>query len=105
MENARWLEAIHTKGWLDLQIRLHKEYEKSYELNDFVRAFIPCDYIILGKGADYITNLLGMELKEECTGYDDFPFKYSFEYNGVEFVQLSEKQLSVVQNRNVVKAS
>ncbi len=92
-EDARWLEAIHIKGWLDLQIRIHDDRLKSYEFNDHVRLYIPEDPIPMGSGIDYVTGLLGIELKEEFTNNNIFPFLYSFEYNGKKFVHLSEKRI------------
>lgn len=107
MENAddtRWLDAIHTKGWLDLQIRIHDERLRSYELNDHVRLYIPEDYIPMGSGIDYVTDLLGIELKEELTDSNEFPYLYIFEYNGKKFVQLSEKRIlpKAVEKREVM---
>ncbi len=98
MENEkddRWIEAIHTKGWLDGQIKLHNERLKTYELNDSVCLYIPEDYILMLNGIDYVADLLGLELKEELTGYSDFPFRYSFEYKGTKFVKLSEKRIFI----------
>lgn len=99
-EDSRWLEAIHTKGWLDNQIRIHEERKKTYKLNDSVRLYIPEECIPMGSGTDYVTDLLGLELKEEPTGDSRFPFRYSFEYKGTEFVQLSENRISCYTPRN-----
>ena len=96
MENKkddRWMEAVQTKDWLDLQIKILNERKKSYELNDSVRLYTPEADITMGDGIEYVADLLGMDLKETLRDCAYYPFEYSFIYDGVKFKQLSKERL------------
>ena len=51
------------------------------------------DGIHIHSGIDEIVDVMGLELKEKPFEDDEYPYKYWFVYDGVEFFQISNKKL------------
>lgn len=102
MENSEFitLEVAMAKDWLDQQVKIHNMQLKSYVLNEEVAVVCPRDSIHLGRGIVYITDLLGLELKERARRQDcTYHWEYSFMYNGTIFFQISEERLGKYADR------
>ena len=87
-------EEAMARDWLNQQIKIHEMQKASYVLNGVAALMTPSDRIHMLNGIVYITELLGLEMKERFrTDVTDYPWEYSFEYSGTVFYQISEERL------------
>lgn len=88
------LEAAMARDWLNLQVRNLAMRKASCAFNDSVRVMPPHKGgIHMDEGIVYITDLLGLELKEEPRDSLQYRWEYSFVYSGTRFYQISNERL------------
>ena len=92
------MEFATVKEWLDMLIKKFKESTHVEPLTKDIIADVNISTIILFyKGLDIVADIMGLELKEKFV-QDELPnqsyYRYSFVYDGVEFVTYSEERMS-----------
>jgi len=88
------------KKWLDNLVIARKLYLDNADLTDEICLCAGTfdDGIHIHLGIDEIADVMGLELKEKSFEDDDYPYKYWFVYDGVEFFQISNRKLEVSAN-------
>lgn len=92
------MEFETVKEWLDRQIKKFKESTGTDYLTQDIYADVNTSTnILFYKGLDIVADVMGLEIKEKFVQNetpDTSYFKYSFIYEGVEFVTYPEERLS-----------
>lgn len=87
------LDALIIKDWLKDLVEIKTRMKDICCFDSGIRTIYPDDSIHISCGIDRISDMAGIELVEKETNYEDYPYRYSFEFMGMEFYQLSEKRL------------
>lgn len=82
------------KEWLDKVVENIKETEKLCEFNTQINICHPGKGIHIFRGIDIIADNMSLELKEANDQSTEFPYRYSFMYEGIEFFQLEQERLA-----------
>lgn len=93
-EATKTLESIMIKDWLDALVDLYKRTIGTVNFSDDIRVYFPCLGFHIDKGIDEISRKTGISLHESRFS-EEYPYKYSFIYKGVEFFQISDKRILV----------
>lgn len=87
------MEYTQVKEWMDKQIANLKEANALRFFNEQICTCHPETSIHIFRGIDILADVMRLELKEEDRGDSDFPYSYSFVYEGVRFFQIQEERL------------
>lgn len=81
--------------WLDMQISAIK----NYQFNEYIRNIgicypikTICPFEMHVKDARIIANVLDVKVKEDINLEEEFPYRYSFMYEGVRIFSIHETQ-------------
>lgn len=88
------------KQWLDNLVLSRKIYLENEDLTDEICVCTGSlgDGIHIYSGINEIADVMALDLKEKFFENDDYPYKYWFVYDGVEFFQISNRKLEVSAN-------
>jgi hypothetical protein len=87
------MEYEKIKEWLDKLVRNLKEAQELENFNSQIMCCCPCTTIQIYKGIDIIADVMGIELNVEKGWHDEYPFRYSFVYDGIVFSQIGKERL------------
>lgn len=94
------MDKERVKQWLDNLVLSRKIYLENEDLTDEICVCTGTldDGIHIHSGIDEIADVMALDLKEKFFKDDDYPYKYWFVYDGVEFFQISNRKLEVSAN-------
>lgn len=86
------LDALIIKDWLKALAETYTRMLDISCLDSEIMTVGPGHGIHIHTGIDIIAEKTGITLKEE-PGISDYPYRYSFRYNGILFYQISSERL------------
>lgn len=100
VKKGDFMDKKRVKKWLDNLVLSRKKYLKNEYLMDGIRVCTGSlgDGIHIYSGINEIADVMALDLKEKFFGNYDYPYKYWFVYDGVEFFQISNRKLEVSAN-------
>ena len=89
------MEYYEVKEWLDAIVDIVRKQHQLETLTNFIKTHSVEDSYFLHAGINIISDI--MKIPISCKETKDigirFPYRYSFQYRGIDFVQLEEKPL------------
>ncbi len=88
------MEHRKIKAWLDAWVDDIEKRRTLVNFNSQIKTHELHDYIFLSKGIDLVASAMGINLKEDFKEEErEFPYRYSFTYRGIEFIQYERERL------------
>lgn len=89
------MEYYEVKEWLDSIVEVIRKQHQLETLTNSIKTHRVDDNCFLHSGIQIISDVMRIPLsfKELNPNESRFPYRYSFLYRGIEFVQLEEKPL------------
>lgn len=87
------MEYEKIKEWLDEHIKHLNNARRINDFNNQISANVTYDNVLIFKGIDIVADVMGLNLKESIHEDLTLQYEYSFTYNGITFVQYSQKRL------------
>lgn len=94
------MDKERVRQWLDNLVLSRKIYLENEDLTDGICVCSGTldEGIHIHSGINEIADVMALELKEKSFEDDEYPYKYWFVYDGVEFFQISNRKLEVLAN-------
>lgn len=96
MDNLRKMELL---SWMDTQISLREELDKEQRCGDVATCYVPSE-IQIHYGIRELAQATGEKLVCDYLGSSEFPYRYSLYYRGVQFLQITDKPLTIGRIEN-----
>lgn len=89
------MEYAEIKEWLDRHVRHFKEGNELEQFNSQISALTWDTKIQMFSGIKLVADIMGLDLVKTVRKRKDveYPYKYSFVYDGVMFIQLSKERM------------
>lgn len=90
------MDYASVKEWLDLNVKIRADLAAAKTYNEHIMACVPksdTDLLMLS-GIEEVADIMGIELVlDENWSNEELPYKYCFEYEGIQVVQLCRERL------------
>lgn len=87
------MEYEKIRDWLDKLAELQKEQQQLSFFNSQIATTCGLDDIQIHRGIEIVADVMGLSLTETFRKGYEYPYKYSFSYEGVLFIQISTERL------------
>lgn len=101
MENVsnNWIDSVAVKDYLDALVDFKKREVELSQFGGRIELAGTTQYVHIYKGIREMAAAVGAKIKEDFREKQiRYPYQYSFIYNGIEFLCLSEERITDYEN-------